>query len=421
MTGMAQISKKPPEPETLTESTQAASFGDVLRNRDFLYLWLGQIFSQLPDKVFIVLLVALVAVHFQEAGASMKSAIFVAHSLPAIFFGSIAGVFVDRWSKKNVLVFSNIFRGLLVLLLPLLPNSFAFLLTLTFLVSTLTQFFAPAETSAIPLIVPRKNLLIANSLFTATLSVSIVLGFALGPPALALVGGADHGHWLVGGSYLFSGALLSLVKTGEGNNSETVQSSPWADLKEGLDYIRGNKVVQSAFIQLLVLYSLLAALNILSISLTKKLGLQDEQFGFLLAATGVGAAFGIWWLGRYGQHFSRNRLAATGSLVIAIALGLIAFVTNLWGVLALCVIMGSGVALVMAPMQTLIQEETPEELRGKVFGLQNNVVNIASSLPLVLAGIAVDLLGLQPVILGLSAVSLVAAFISQKTRPLSSK
>ena len=413
---MAQISKKPPAPETLSEDAKVPGFGDVLRNRDFLYLWLGQIFSQLPDKVFIILAVALMAAHFKEAGASMQSAFFVAHSMPAILFGSIAGVFVDRWSKKNVLVFSNIFRGILVLLLPLFPDSFAYILLLTFLVSTLTQFFAPAETSAIPLILPRKDLLIANSLFTATMSVSIVFGFALGAPALALVGGADYGHWLVGGAYLVSGLILSLVRTGEENNPPSEQTSPWADLKEGLDYIRGNKIVQAALIQLLVLYSLLAALNILSIRLTKKLGLQDEQFGFLLAATGVGFAIGTWGLGRYGQRFARNSLAVTGSLVIALALGLIAFVSNLWGVLALCVLMGSAAALVMAPMQTAIQEETPEDLRGKVFGLQNNVVNIASTVPLALAGIAVDLFGLRPVILGLAAVSLGAAFISRKTR-----
>jgi predicted MFS family arabinose efflux permease len=413
---MAQISKKSPPPETLSEDAKVPSFGDVLKNRDFLYLWLGQIFSQLPDKVFIVLAVALMAAHFKEAGASLQSAFFVAHSMPAILFGSLAGVFVDRWSKKNVLVFSNILRGILVLLLPLLPDSFAYILLITFLVSTLTQFFAPAETSAIPLILPRKYLLIGNSLFTATMSGSIVFGFALGAPALALVGGADHGHWLVGGAYLLSGLILSLVRTGEGNNQAEEQTSPWADLKEGLDYIRGNKIVQAALVQLLVLYSLLAALNILSIRLTKKLGLQDEQFGFLLAATAVGFALGTWGLGRYGQRFARSRLAATGSLVIAFTLGCIAFVSNVWAVLALCVLMGSAAALVMAPMQTAIQEETPEDLRGKVFGLQNNVVNIASTVPMALAGIAVDLFGLRPVILGLGAVSLGAAFISQKTR-----
>jgi predicted MFS family arabinose efflux permease len=420
MTGMAQISKKPLEPKTLSTDAKVPGFGDVLKNRDFLFLWLGQIFSQLPDKVFIILAVALMSAHFKEAGASMQSAFFVAHSMPAILFGSIAGVFVDRWSKKNVLVFSNVLRGILVLLLPLFPDSFVYILLLTFLISTLTQFFAPAETSAIPLILPRKDLLIANSLFTATMSASIVFGFALGYPALALVGGADYGHWLVGGSYLVSGLILSLVRTGEESNRDSEKTSPWADLKEGLDYIRGNNIVQAALIQLLVLYSLLAALNILSIRLTKKLGLPDEQFGFLLAATGVGFAIGTWGLGRYGQRFARSRLAATGSLVIALTLGAIAFVSNVWGVLALCVLMGSAAALVMAPMQTAIQEETPEDLRGKVFGLQNNVVNIASTVPMALAGIAVDGFGLQPVILGLSAVSLAAAFISQKTRPVNS-
>jgi len=82
-------------------------FVPVLKNVNFLTLWSGQVFSQLADKIYLVLMIALIASHFQAAGTSISgwvSALMIAFTIPAVLFGSLAGVFVDRWSKKAVLV-----------------------------------------------------------------------------------------------------------------------------------------------------------------------------------------------------------------------------------------------------------------------------------------------------------------------------
>ncbi|MFO0210219.1 MAG: arabinose efflux permease, partial [Pseudanabaena sp.] len=95
----------------------------VLRNPNFLSLWSGQVFSQIADKIFLVLVIAIVSTQFQHEGETISgwvSAVMVAFTIPAILFGSIAGVYVDRWKKKTVLVSSNILRGVLVLSIPLL-------------------------------------------------------------------------------------------------------------------------------------------------------------------------------------------------------------------------------------------------------------------------------------------------------------
>jgi MFS family permease len=81
--------------------------------------------------------------------------------------------------------------------------------------------------------------------------------------------------------------------------------------------------------------------------------------------------------------------------------------------LLLCGVLGVGSALLAIPAQTTIQEETPEDLRGKVFGLQNNLINVALSLPLVLAGAVVSRYGLLPVLWGLAAIALVAAVLER--------
>ncbi|MEQ8963758.1 MAG: arabinose efflux permease, partial [Coleofasciculus sp. C2-GNP5-27] len=89
-------------------------FVPVLKNVNFLTLWSGQVFSQLADKIYLVLMIALIASHFQQAGTSISgwvSALMIAFTIPAVLFGSLAGVFVDRWSKKAVLVSTNLLRG----------------------------------------------------------------------------------------------------------------------------------------------------------------------------------------------------------------------------------------------------------------------------------------------------------------------
>jgi MFS family permease len=89
---------------------------------------------------------------------------------------------------------------------------------------------------------------------------------------------------------------------------------------------------------------------------------------------------------------------------------------NLLLTLLLCSLLGVGSALLAIPAQTTIQEETPEEKRGKVFGLQNNLINIALSLPLVLAGTLVGRFGLLPVLWGLATLALIAALAERPWR-----
>jgi predicted MFS family arabinose efflux permease len=420
-----------PEAGNISVEPLTRGFMPVLKNPNFLALWSGQVFSQLADKVYLVLMIALIASRFQDANQSISgwvSALMIAFTIPAVLFGSVAGVFVDRWSKKTVLVATNLLRGLLVLVVPVLlwmtqgwasfynlPVGFYVLLGITFLVSTLTQFFAPAEQAVIPLIVKPRNLLSANSLYTTTMMASLIIGFAVGDPLLALadtiVGrlgmGWDFGKELVvGGSYAIAGLLLLLLKTGEKRDTpEGETPHVWQDIKDGLRYLKHNHVVRNALIQLMILFSVFAALSVLAVRLAETLpGMKTSQFGFLLAAGGVGMACGAAILGHESHRFSNTQLSLYGSAGMAGALvGLSLFTHHLWIALLMTTLLGGFAAMVGIPMQTTIQAETPEEMRGKVFGLQNNAINIALSLPLALAGFAETLIGLQSVFLALAA------------------
>ena len=385
-------------------------------------------------------MIAIISSYFQPEGESISnwvSLIMIAFTLPAIFFGSLAGVYVDRWSKKKVLVLSNIGRGILVLMIPFclstvdlnidffsLPIAFCLLLLITFLVSSLTQFFAPAEQATLPLIIKKRNLLAANSIYTTTMMAMLIIGFAIGEPLLDSIASwtesfaFNYGKELVVGlSYTLAGVILIILNTRERlEDRQQEEKHPWQDIKDGLRYLKYNPRISQAMIKLVILFSIFAALAVLAVSLAEKIPtLEADQFGYLLAAAGVGIAIGATIVTKQGNRISKNRLALWGLMGMAVALMGLSFATNsLLLALTMTVILGLFAALVGVPMQTIIQGETPAHMRGKVFGLQNNVVNIALSLPLALAGIAETYFGLRLVLIALGFFSLSGILFNQQ-------
>ena len=455
---MSGSSLNSPEPTLPTGGNPEGPRGlqTVVRFDGFRRLWIGQIFSQLADKLYIVLMVYLIAQYWvtstpQDNGALAEIAsairmdfetraqritllatgVYVANTIPAMVLGSVAGVWVDRWPKRRVMVASNGLRALLVVFTPffLLPGphwlglswGYWALLVMTFLESVLTQFFAPAEQAAIPMLVPKEHLLAANSLYQATSMGATIVGFALGEPILRGLDSLFQAIGLKGGEFLLlpfcygmAAISLSTIRMREQPRTHNGESV-WKEIVAGLQVLRERASVRTAMVHLVLLYSLLAALYVLAISLASAIqGLGPTGFGSLLAMSGLGMAIGAVVVAQVGHGFSRRRLAATGLGAITWSLVLLGQLRgNLTYTLGLCALLGVGAALVAIPAQTTIQEDTPESQRGRVFGLQNNLINIALSLPLVLAGALVSSVGLLPVLWILAGLALVAALIER--------
>lgn len=375
--------------------------------------------SQIADKVLLVMSIALLTSYNVpiKYAASSSSYLMIATTIPAIFFGAAAGIFVDRYRKKKIMVLADVVRGSLILLLPVLPKEFLVLLIITFAISSVTQAFAPAEQSAIPLVVKPENLLTANALFTTTQVASIIVGFAIAEPLLTAVTNISKNgaqEILVASLYFIAAGLGQLVRVEEtiDRSKHSRRINPWHELKVGFKYLQSNKILLNAMLQLAVLFSTIAALPVLSIKLTAEVGLKPEQFGSLVAAMGIGLVFGSGVLGHWGNRLQKKSLPLIGFIGMSIVLALFTLVDSLWVGVLCAMILGFGASLVAVPMQTLIQEKTPEAMRGKVFGFQNNAVNIALSVPLVITGPLADRYGLQPVLWGMSAIVAVAGILA---------
>ncbi|MEY3735114.1 MAG: hypothetical protein RLZZ624_172 [Cyanobacteriota bacterium] len=444
-----------PEPNNPT-ATLSRGLASTLAGLDFRRLWYGQIFSQLADKFYILLMVFLITHYLvisplpgdgalAEAAASINmqvqtkkdlilllyTGVLLANTAPAMVLGTVAGVWADRWPKRQVMVISNGLRALLALLIPLcliegptwLGLSWGYwgLLVITFLESCLTQFFAPAEQAAIPLLVPGEKLLAANSIYQATSMGATIVGFAIGEPILSLLhhllarfGNPGGEFLLLPFCYGMAAVILARIDLKE-TLSSVGEQSLWREIGEGLAVLRERTTVRNAMLQLVLLYSLLAALSVLALSLATEIkALGPNQFGILLAMTGLGLAVGAIGVAQIGHGLNRRLLASTGLATIAFSLVLLGEMSGqLVVTLALCTLLGVGAALLGIPAQTTIQEDTPESVRGKVFGLQNNLINIALSLPLALAGGLVSSYGLLTVLWLLAGLALAAAFLER--------
>ena len=385
-----------------------SGFSVLLKNRPFMVLWFGQVLSQVADKVFFVLLISLLESYQPPHifANSMRSALMIAFTLPAMLFGSAAGIFVDRLPKKQMMIAADVIRAVLMVSIPILPKQFFILLVITFLISSVTQFFAPAEQAAIPLLVRRENLMSANALFTTTMMGSLIVGFAIGEPVLTWVrtwAGDSSQEIFVAGLYVAAAVsgLFITIKEPKVSKS-TLAIHPWSDFKEGLRYLWKNRLVRNAMVQLTILYSVFAALTVLAFNLAERIGLKSTQFGFLLAAAGIGLVFGAGILGHWGDRFHHKPLPLIGFLSMAFVLAVFTFTQHIWLGLGLSAVLGLGASLIGVPMQTAVHASTQESMRGKVFGFQNNVVNIALSVPLAVAGPLTDAVGLRAVLVGMS-------------------
>ena len=411
----------------------------VLRNRKFLSLWVAQVVTQVGANMVLFGLTVQV---FTLSGKSTSiSLLILSFLVPAVIFGAIAGVYVDRLDRRLILVVTNAARGGLFLLLLILPPDVITICLVTALVSTLGTFFGPAEIAMIPVVVPRRQMLPANSLYIITLQAAFFLGFALLGPLVVNVSSTPALLLIVGGSYFVGAALCWLLpsynpRIGGANPTEALGEAgsavktTFGQLLDGVRFILGNRVIFWPLTYLAVTASLIGVLGVLGPGFaTHVLGLSEKDFVVVVLPLGVGLMFGILVLNVYGHLFPRRRgiesgLVALGVSLIALSLAqpvtsrLSFAVPLLLIVIVVAFAAGISYAFVAVPAQTQLQEELPAEVRGRVFGVLNMLVSIASFLPIIIVGPIADAVGTSWVVAGSAiVVLLVAAGSIVRARP----
>jgi predicted MFS family arabinose efflux permease len=385
-------------------------FGPVLANPSFLVLWLGQVFSQTADKLVFILLVSIVGE--LSPSSTVMSVALALHAMPNVLFGAVAGVLVDRWDKRWVMIITNAGRAAFVIALGLFGHqSVALAIGLAFLIACFSQPFIPAEGATIPLVVKREHLLQANSLFATTMIGSVIVAFTLGEPLIQATN-SRVAALVVGGAFLASVVFIYFVRYNQ-SEQRAEHGAFWAQLQEGFGYIRRTRVILHTLLQQVALFGMFAAMSVLAIIFAKTE--LKTNFSWFLASAGVGMAIGSWVLGHFGTRWNKNVVVVTGFLLSGAVLASLAILVgagNLVPAFTLALLLGLSSSLVAVPLQTRLQELTPEHLRGKVFGAQNMVLNIATTVPIAAAGFLVEAFSLRTVILSTAVLMLIAGVLT---------
>jgi MFS family permease len=413
-------------PAATSDATGSAL--DVFRNRPFLLLWLAQAATQIGGNMVIFGLTVIIS---KSTGSTTAvSALILTFLLPAVLFSALAGVFVDRLDRRLVLIFTNVLRGLAFVAMFFVGTHLFLIYLLNIAVSTITVFFAPAEAAMIPIVVPRKQLLSANGIFTLTLNAAFALGFTLVGPLIVKIAGAPALIIVVAALYFVAAGFCSTLPSapplrdgagpsdarGRVREAENAVASVLLQLREGLDYIRGHREIRWSLTYLGIAASLVGVLGVLGPNFAQKtLGLGPEDFVVVVLPLGVGIVMGILLLNAYGRLIPRRRvieggLIALGIFLVAMALSgrissflgsaaaagpanLSVLTSLLSVVVGVAFFAGVAYAAVAIPAQTQLQEDLPEDVRGRVFGVLNMLVSVASFLPILIVGPIGDLLG----------------------------
>ena len=419
----------------------------VFRNRPFLLLWLSQLATQVGGNMVLYGLTVLV---FDETGStSAVSLLILTFLVPAVLFSALAGVYVDRFDRRKVLVSTNLIRAGLFLLLAFLDTNMLVLYTLNIAISIATTFFAPAELSMIPRVVPRSQLTAANGIFLLTLNAAFALGFALLGPLLVILAGPTILIGVVAGLYLVAAGFCwtlpsappgAMVHEGAVHEAEEAAGTFVEQLREGIAYVRANPVVSWSLLYLGVAASIVGVLGVLGPAFAQDvLGLRTQDFVIIVAPLGLGAVIGALGVNAVQGQVPRRRLIETGLVVLGICLALIsiagpiaqflrdvddrvpgpdmsAFVSIISVVVAIALVAGIAYTATAIPAQTELQEEIPPTVRGRVFGILNMLVSVGSFLPIILVGYISDRVGTMPVLLGASVLILVVGVASLLAR-----
>ncbi len=369
------------------------------------------------------------------------SLVLLSFIVPAVVFSALAGVLVDRVNKKVVLVSTNALRVFAAAAylaigeewpIPLLLLSF-YLVTLIF--SSVSQFFGPAEAAVIPELVGKERLVDANALFNLTYTLAQLAGFAvLGPVVVKLVG-TRAVFAAVAFLYVICTLLVSTIPSRE---PVILEGAPKArgrlaavlsDLGEGLAFIRSDRPVAISITHLTVSSAIFLMVGTLGTGyVTRVLGIPSNDLGFLMAPAGIGILVGIGLVSRYGRNrkeaWVNVSLLGVGITVLLLALLPIAYdLARASGsdrsgllpwVMVLAVLLGMESAFISVPAQTILQERSPERMRGRVFSVLYTLGNASAVFPIFIAGTLADLIGVIATLLLVALVVLAVSVLGLK-------
>lgn len=346
--------------------------GLLRRNPNLKFLWWGQIVSQLGDWFNAIALYSLL---YQLTGsATSVAALMVLQFLPAAIITPFAGVVVDRFDRRKIMIAADIVRGVVILGLLLVrsPGTVWIAYVVIAIAVGATGFFEPAKSSTLPSIVAREDLVTANALSTGTWSVMLAVGASIGGLVSAAFG-RDTTFVLNAISFFASAVLVAKIRVPP--RTEVAASTGFAPFVEGFRYLREHRDVASFAVIKAGWATVGGALLMLTVFGQRVFpinGGADAGTGVLYAARGIGALAGSWFVTHLamGSASRLTRLIAPSFFLAGAFYALVGAAPSIWIAAAFVVCAHICGSTLWVASNVLLQLNVREQFRGRVFSAE---------------------------------------------------
>jgi len=404
--GRAEDRPRVPAPVALP-ATSADAVRGLSSSRPFRRMAMAGGAASLGDWMGFLAIIALTADIMGEtrAAAFAVSGVMAARVIPSLLLAPVAGVFVDRWDRKRVLIVTHVGRGIIMALIPFTQELLALILA-TLLIEILSSFFAPAKDAVFPTLVRRDQLMSANQ-------INLVLTYGMLPLAGVLyavivetttrLAPADGllalrpiavPIWFNALTFLVAAALIRTITIRRA--PVTMDRTPErvsAQFTEGLLFVAGHPIIRLLILGVMLVAATAGVVITTGEFFAGLLNAGPSGFGVLVASVGLGMVVGLLAASPLSRRIRPDRLFGPGLVVAGSGLVLTAIARDLTGALPAAVLMGAGAGLVFIIGYTVLQQRADDRIRGRTFGAFNAGIRVSIFLATIGVPFAIGVIG----------------------------
>jgi len=388
----------------MSSPPSSLGFRDVLKSPEVKRLWTAQVVSIFGD--FLAVFAVFSVVTFQLHGTPVQvSMILAAYLAPLAIISPLAGVFVDKWNVKWTMIASDLIRGMLVIALLFVRDLYA-IYGIFFLLSTVSSFYVPAQSIAIRTLAPPGGLLSVNALMTQAMQASQIVSPAISGLMVEALGPNSCFIFDIF-SFAFSAAMVASLPIRR-ESAPAVRASVLRSMGDGFRFIFTHSVISFVMIAMTCgMFAVRCFGALLSVYVRDLLHSNATLFGVLNSLIGFGMIGGSQAVRSVARRISPQHIVVYGLAGMGGAVFITALFGNVWTTAVGMLALGFFAGFNMVTSQTLMQQETPQEMLGRVTSSLMSLMAVSQVLAMIVAGPVAQVAGLRNLYFG-SAVMLLA-------------
>jgi MFS family permease len=339
------------------------------------------------------------------------SALMIVEFLPAVAVGLFLGPLLDRFSRRGLMIGSDLVRSLVFCLLPFAGSAGA-IVALAGIAGFATGFFRPAVYAGLPNLVDEADLTRANSLIQTGENVSWTIAPVIGG-ALVAASSPDVAYWINAGSFLLSALLVLRIPGGSLQGAIAASHGHLRDLRDGFSRVLRTRPLLTVLVVWTIALGAVASTQTAQVFLAKDaFNAGDLGYGLIFGCIGLGLALGSFGAGTWVEERSIGTVYAASILLQAIGVAAAGLAPDVWVALPCFVLAGVGNGTAVVCNSLLVQRGAPDALRGRVFTAIMSVNYAAYAVGFVIAGPLTDRVGPRWIFAGVGVVLAIASLVA---------